>query len=40
MGCLGINNYPVPANDLDAKDTNSSFDKPFDPEHSKADEGM
>ena len=32
--------YPVRANDVDVKDTNGSFDKPFKLEHSKVDEGM
>ena len=40
IGCLEINNYPVRANDLDAKNTDGSSDKPLKPEHSKADKGM
>ena len=40
IGCLGINNYPVRANDLDVKNTDDSSDKLLKPEHSKADKGM
>ena len=40
IGCLEINNYPVRANDLDAKNTNGSSDKSLKSKHSEAAKGM